>query len=225
MNAVRAGCLALLLVCPASPAVADDRAGLVVLVLEEQANEIWSTLPEDPQDARVTVQGGASGECVAEALRHAKGALAQGGGGRLALRSLSLPLPVPRSVAQDLSAGRASVAAIAPYVTADVRSDQSRQSLTETGCADAAAFYELRGHAGGDDPLSLSLLLEGECGCAQERSGARRVRFHIEGEAALEPGILERKNVLRWRAKAPRYSILAACGGCDDASTRRAAQP
>ena len=226
-NRTRVGLCAAAALLSARPvcSAADEPAALVVLTLQDQANEIWSGLPDNADDPRVTLVGGASRECSAEALRRAKSALAQAGEGRMALRSLSLALSVSHPVARDLGRGRPGEL-IAPYLNPGTRSDQVGQPLAAPGCEDGGAFYDLRATAEAPGRLSLHMLVEGGCGCTQGASGSGRLRFQIAGDADLEPGILERKNVLRLRAAAPRYFVLAKCGSCDEeTAARRTNQP
>jgi hypothetical protein len=195
-----------------APAAEEPKA-LLVLTVEDQANEIWSSMPADPGDPRVTLEGG-SPECASAALREARAALGQAGGGRMALRTLSLELKVPRAVLGGLARG-APADALAPYITDTARSDHVTQALDAEGCTDGGAFYDLRAAAGSPGRLRLHMLVAGECGCAQAAGASGRQRFHVVGEAELEPGIVERKNVLRLRAKPARYSVLASCGSCE----------
>jgi len=201
---------------------ADERAVPFVFGLEDQANEIWSGLPADPDDARVRRLGGTSRACAADALRQVSSVLAQEPGGRAALRSLSLTLPLPRSAANELSRGNRSADLIAAHVGAATRSDHVLQPLVDAACGDGGAFYDLRALPEAPGRLYLHMLVEGGCACRQSAaSGSGLRRFHIVGEAELEPGIVEKKNVLRLRAKEPRYSVLASCGTCEEKTEAR----
>ncbi len=70
----------------------------VTLALEDQANEIWAAMPETAGDARVTRLAGTSTACAQNALRMAREAVGRGQAGRLALRTLALSLPLPRTL-------------------------------------------------------------------------------------------------------------------------------
>jgi hypothetical protein len=160
---------------------ADDPPGPLTRSLEDQANAIWSDLPEDSADARVTRLAGTSAECANAALRAARRAVSRAGGGRLALRDLS-------------------------------RSTPAVQPISDPDCGTAAAVYDLRALPDRPGRLSLHMLVEGSCGCSGPDTTRRR--FHIEGLAELEPGIVEKGGVQRWRAKEPRYAVLGDCAPC-----------
>jgi hypothetical protein len=70
----------------------------VTLTLEDQANEIWTELPDAADDGRVTRLGRTSKPCAADALRQAKESVGRLQAGRIALRSLKLTVPLPRTL-------------------------------------------------------------------------------------------------------------------------------
>jgi hypothetical protein len=180
---------------------ADAKTVSFVLRLEDQANEIWATLPTDPGDSRVTLVADTSRSCAADALRRGRDLLAQGEAGRVALRDLSLTLPLPQDLANELGRGTRSSELLAPHLTAGLRSDHVLQPIADAACEDAGAFYDLRGAKEGPG-LRLHLLLEAGCGDA---------RVRIAGESELDPGVAEGKRTLRMRARPARYAVLASC--------------
>ena len=178
----------ILLALLAFAGVLDDPPVPASLRLEDQANEIWSRLPEDSADAKVTRLPGTAAECATGALRDARSAVSRAGGGRFALRELS-------------------------------RSRPAMQPISDAGCGPAAAVYDLRALPDRPGRLYLHMLMEGGCGCDGPGSSTRR-RFHIEGLAELERGIVEKDGVPRWRTKEPSYTVLASCGPCGGSQER-----
>ena len=75
-----------------------DKSVPVTIALEDQANVIWTDLPEAMPDGRVTRLGRTSESCAADALRQAKGSAQALQGGRLALRDLKLTVSLPRTL-------------------------------------------------------------------------------------------------------------------------------
>jgi hypothetical protein len=100
----------------------------VVLALDDQANEIWSALPDAADDQRVLRLGHTPPACADHALRRAKEAIEQGQAGRIALRTLSLDVRLPRSLWKE--AGAASTAHAAELFGRFVSSENEADFLT-----------------------------------------------------------------------------------------------
>jgi len=134
-------------------ATADEPAVPLVLRLEDQANAIWTALPTDAADPRLTRMDDAPAECVATALAEARRLLAKDEGARAALRDVALTRPATRSevVAQPLGASCGAF-----Y---DVRDGEGGLVLSlrleaGCGCTERGVRVHLVGHA----PLTPGVL-------------------------------------------------------------------
>jgi hypothetical protein len=209
---------ALALLQPVAAATPGELA--VVLALEDQANEIWSDLPETADDARVIRLGGTSTACAREALRSAQAGLERGQAGRIALRTLALTVPVPRALLGRRPTGEYSRDAVVAAVYGslrDTRSDHALQPVLGLTCP-GAALHEIRALPERPGRLYLHMAYEGGCVCAPRSPEERPRRFRVLGQAELEPGQMgsdARGVTLRWRIRTPRYTVMAACGACE----------
>jgi hypothetical protein len=203
---------------PFAASVADTATVPIVLALDDQANQIWSELPDSADDRRVLRLGHTSSACASDALRQARASLGRGQAGRLALRTLTLEVPVPRPLLKATGpAGLADAAARSLAQTREGgRSDHALQPALDLACP-GAALYEIRALPERPGRLSLHLLYEGGCACVPATTERRPRRFRVLGQAELEPGESSSdagRVTLRWRIKEPRYTVMAACAAC-----------
>lgn len=248
--ALRVAALLLLVVAFADAAGAPSEVRLV-LELDDQANDIWSRIPERSDDSSLTRLGRSSDSCINEALGQARQAASRAEQGRLALRGLHLTVPISRGVLKAAgSPGNADLARLfsayagssdeADFVVKAARSkegskDPQRAAALRSvfqglsaprfdqalhpaaGCGPGLVLYDLRARAEKPGRLFLRMVVEGGCGCGTPSAGQVLRRFGVMGEAELEPGEpgFDSSGVtVRWKAKAPRYTVLASCGSC-----------
>jgi hypothetical protein len=187
-------------------AAAPEASVRVTLGLEDQANQIWSSIPDSGEDSRVSRVGQTSPSCAQSALRQAKTLAGRAQAGRLAVRTLELGFRLPSTLVDAAArAGRippadlfaryvqsssegdfvarngAPAAADADLRTfyrqlAHSRSDHVLQPAFDPGCGPGLVLYELRALPDEPGRLYLHMLVEGGCACRTPSVGGPELR-------------------------------------------------